>query len=144
MLKKKITLPILALLLSCIFAAAQQEDKKPDPVDMAEQETERLEKDLLLEDWQVFYVDSILVNNYTELFKEMEALSKARVENKDLYISVQDKWLERTENAYRKVFTEEQWALWLKHGGERMIKERAKRQEKANNAMVKKEKKKRN
>ena len=136
---KKTLLAVLAAFI-CWTSVAQDENKQPTPEEMAEKETERLEKALKLEDWQVFYVDSTLVHDYTAWMTELEGLRKARVENSDIYVSIQDKWMERIENAYRKFFTEEQWQEYLKQGGERIIKERQKRRDKA--AGIKPEKKK--
>lgn len=131
MLTKKKTTAIAIFLISCFIATAQEGQEKPDPVDLAEKETERLQKMLKLEDWQVFYIDSTLVTNYTGWMEEMEALSKAKVENSNLYIAVQDKWMERNEAAYRKFFTEEQWNEYLRQGGERIMKDRQKRRDRA-------------
>lgn len=115
----------------CWTSVAQDENKQPTPEEMAEKETERLEKALKLEDWQVFYVDSTLVHDYSAWMEELNGLRKARVENSDLYVSIQDKWMERIEDAYRKFFTEDQWQEYLKQGGERIIRERQKRRDKA-------------
>lgn len=136
---KKTLLAVLAAFI-CWTSVAQDENKQPTPEEMAEKETERLEKALKLEDWQVFYVDSTLVHDYSAWMEELNGLRKARVENSDIYVSIQDKWMERIENAYRKFFTEEQWQEYLKQGGERIIKERQKRRDKA--AGIKPEKKK--
>lgn len=136
---KKTLLAVLATFI-CWTSVAQDENKQPTPEEMAEKETERLEKALKLEDWQVFYVDSTLVHDYSAWMEELNGLRKARVENSDIYVSIQDKWMERIENAYRKFFTEEQWQEYLKQGGERIIKERQKRRDKA--AGIKPEKKK--
>ena len=136
---KKTLLAVLAAFV-CWTAVAQDEDKQPTPEEMAEKETERLEKALKLEDWQVVYVDSTLVHDYSAWMEELNGLRKARVENSDLYVSIQDKWMERIEAAYRKFFTEAQWQEYLKQGGERIIRERQKRRDKA--AGIKPEKKK--
>lgn len=122
----------LASLAPLFMAHAQddQENKAPDPVEMAEMETERLEKALKLEDWQVFYVDSTLRHDYVEWMAEMQKLQRARVENSDLYMALQDKWMMRIEESYRKIFTPEQWKDYLKQGGERIINDRKKREEK--------------
>lgn len=136
------TIVCLAFLLSCAIAFAQDDGQQepPKPEDLAVKEVERLEKALGLEDWQTFYIDSVLVHNYSELFKEMEALQRARVENTDIYLSVQDKWMIRTEEAYKKFFSPKQWEEYLRQGGQRIINEREKRQMKA--AGIKPEKKK--
>lgn len=136
---KKTLLAVLAAFI-CWTSVAQDENKQPTPEEMAEKETERLERTLKLEDWQVFYVDSTLVHDYSAWMEELNGLRKARVENSDLYVSIQDKWMERIEAAYRKFFTEAQWQEYLKQGGERIIRERQKRRDKA--AGIKPEKKK--
>lgn len=132
----------LALLLTCAVAFAQNggQQEPPKPEDLALKETERLEKTLGLEDWQTFYIDSVLTHNYTELFKEMDGLQRAMVENTDIYLAVQDKWMIRTEEAYKKYFTPKQWEEYLRQGGQRIINDREKRQMKA--AGIKPEKKK--
>ena len=136
---KKTLLAVLAAFI-CWTSVAQEENKQPTPEEMAEKETERLDKALKLEDWQVFHVDSTLVHDYSAWMEELNGLRKARVENSDLYVSIQDKWMERIEDAYRKFFTEAQWQEYLKQGGERIIRERQKRRDKA--AGIKPEKKK--
>lgn len=140
MLINKNTLLALLSAFICCLAWAQDENKVPTPEEMAEKETERLEKALKLEDWQVFYVDSTLVHDYSAWMEELNSLRKARVENSDIYVSIQDKWMERIEAAYRKFFTGEQWQEYLRQGGERIIRERQKRRDKA--AGIKPEKKK--
>lgn len=138
MLRNK-TVALIIVLIFCAFsafsaAAQEQSSERPDPAEMAAKEAERLENALKLEYWQVFYVDSILCHNYTEWMAEIESLQKARVENNDLYTSIQDKWMERCEQALKKVFTEKQWKEYLKSGAERYIRDREKRREKANEA----------
>jgi len=151
MLKNKTVWLIIALIyctFSAIEASAQEQgNEKPDPAEIAIKETERLESALKLEYWQVFYVDSILRHNYTEWMAEIEKLQKARVENSDLYTAIQDKWMERNEEALKKVFTEKQWKEYLKSGAEKFIRDRQKRRAKAAQATeevksIKKKKKK--
>ena len=60
----------------------------------------------------------------------MNKLQSARVENYDLYMSVRDKWFEQIDNTYKKIFTPEQWVLYLKTGAAKNIKAREKRKEK--------------
>lgn len=132
----------LALLVTCAVAFAQDgsQQEPPKPEELAVKEVERLERALGLEDWQTFYIDSVLVHNYSELFKEIDALQRARVENSDLYLAIQDKWMIRTEEAYKKFFTPAQWEEYLRQGGQRIINDREKRKMKA--AGIKPEKKK--
>ena len=128
-----------SLLYICIFAVASsmlssvklhaQEQKQPDIYEQAEQEADRLQRILNLEDWQTFYVDSTLKHNFPAMKAEFEKMSSAKVSNSSLYIAVQDKWLEKTDSAYMKIFTKEQWAAYLKSGAAKQQKARAKRRE---------------
>ena len=121
-------------LLICVFTiffagklCAQEPQKAPDIYQQIEDEGDRLQRILDLEDWQVFYVDSILKHNFPAMREEFEQLSKQKVSNTTLYMSVQDKWLEKTDSAYMKIFTKEQWAAYLKSGAGKQQKARAKR-----------------
>ena len=89
--------------------------------------------DLLdLEDWQIFYVDSIMTHDYEQMRVEMKSLRDAKISNTDAYIRTQDKWLEQMYVALQKVFNEEQWAKYLKTGAARDKKARDKRAAKRN------------
>ncbi|MDE5889616.1 MAG: hypothetical protein K2H10_01225 [Bacteroidales bacterium] len=117
--------------------AFAQEQKEPDMMEIAEKEADRLQELLDLDDWQVFYVDSTLKHDFPAIHEEMEKLSKAKVANSSMYIAVQDKWMDVIDASYRKIFNEEQWAAYLKHGAAKQQKARAKRREKAEGALKK-------
>ena len=130
---KKLLYIILSMLIFGsvnAFAQEQEEQKVQTPEEMAAKEADRLGELLKLEYWQVFYVDSTLQHDFTALQDEMNKLQSARVENYDLYMSVRDKWFEQIDNTYKKIFTTEQWALYLKTGAAKNIKAREKRKEK--------------
>lgn len=122
-------LSILACSLFLLGAApgalAQQKERTPEEI--ASQEAERLETLLGLEGWQVFYVDSILQNNYSHMQAELYGLRDSKVENVDLYVSVRDKWNQLTYDAFSKVFNEDQWNRYLKSGAGKEMKLRQKR-----------------
>lgn len=126
-------LSILACSLFLLGAApgalAQQKERTPEEI--ASQEAERLETLLSLEGWQVFYVDSILQNNYSHMQAELYGLRDSKVENVDLYVSVRDKWNQLTYDAFSKVFNEDQWNRYLKSGAGKEMKLRQKRAAKA-------------
>lgn len=110
-------------------AFAQQEEEKPYDVDKAaEKEAERLGEILKLEDWQLFYTDSILRHDFGAMHEEIKKMQSSGIQNHDLYLDTQDKWMERSEIALRKVFNDAQWKKYLKDGAARRIKEREKRQ----------------
>ena len=115
--------------VSLLDASAQQQPEKPDLNVMAEEEADKLQKLLDLEDWQVFYVDSTLKANYAALQLEFENLQKAKVTNTAIYQEAQDKLWDIVEESYKKYFTDKQWALYLKNGAAKAQKQRAKRRE---------------
>ena len=121
---------ILAAMLLGAQAQSLFAQQKPEEVDIYEQielEADRLQRVLELEDWQVFYVDSTLKHDYVAMQAEAQKLAEAKVSNRDMYIMVQDKWLEQIDATYKRIFTPEQWAAYLKQGAAKAQKARAKR-----------------
>ena len=123
------TLILLLLLSPSLFA--QQQDKPLEMWERAEAEADRLQRVLELEDWQVFYVDSTLKHDFQELMTEIEKLQAAKVANSSMYIAVQDKWMEKIDETYRRIFTDAQWAAYLKTGAGKAQKAREKRKAQA-------------
>ena len=125
---------ILGVSLAAGAARAQMpqtpEQKEKQLQDAVEKEVQRLSSLLDLEYWQEFYVDSTLIHDYKALSEELEKMQAAKVENADLYMDVQDKWLQQIDDTYHRFFTEEQWKKYWKSGGERAWKARQKRQNK--------------
>lgn len=122
---KRIILSTAALLLSIASYAQQQEE--PDFYELAEKETERLQRTVKLEDWQLFYVDSVLVHDYMAMNDDLQRLQANKVSNSSIYQGIQDKWMEQIDHAFRKFFTDEQWEAYLKQGAAKAQKARAKR-----------------
>ena len=129
-MKLKLTvLSSFALLVSmivCAGASAQQKEG-PDVFQQAEDEADRLQRVLDLEDWQVFYVDSTLKHDYPAMIADYEKLQQSKITNTSLYQSVQDKWMDQIDATYKRIFTEEQWKAYLKSGAAKQIKAREKR-----------------
>lgn len=112
--------------------AAQEmtaEEKKAEKefYESVEREIERLTNSLKLEDWQVFYVDSILTHDYKAMQDELRALQAKKVTNTDMYYDIQYKWQDCIYEAFQKVFDEDQWARYLKSGAARDKKTRDKK-----------------
>ena len=124
------TAVVLLMAMPCVELRAQ-EQKEPDLIQMAEDEADRLQRVLDLDDWQVFYVDSTLKHNFPAMHEELMDLRNAKVSNASMYQSVQDKWMERTDSSYLRIFSESQWAAYLKSGAAKLQKARAKRRAKA-------------
>ncbi len=121
----------LMLFSSASVFAQQKNEEGPDIYEQAEMEADRLQRVLDLEDWQAFYVDSTLKHDYPAMMAELEGLQAAKVSNTSMYISVQDKWMEKVDATYKRIFTEKQWTAYLKSGAAKAQKARAKRKAKA-------------
>ena len=124
-------LAVFTALFVVIPASAQQKQEQPDIFEQAEMEADRLQRILDLEDWQAFYVDSTLKHDFPAMMADYEELRNSKVSNTSMYIAVQDKWMEQIDVTYKKIFTEEQWAAYLKQGAAKAQKARAKRKAKA-------------
>ena len=122
---------VLMFLGVCVDASAQQQQEAPDIYEQAEMEADRLQRVLDLEDWQVFYVDSTLKHDLPAMIEESEQLRAAKVGNVSMYQEVRDKWWDQIDATYKRIFTQEQWAAYLKQGAGKAQKARAKRRAKA-------------
>ena len=129
---------ILLLSLLTLSAAAQQQGQsEQDKIKEEKQLREYIDKNveqtginLGLEDWQLFYVDSILTHDVTAMTAEIKQLQASKVSNSAVYEQVQDKWLEAIYQAMGKVLNEAQWNKYLKQGAAREKKARDKRKAK--------------
>lgn len=128
-----VVLSACAVVVSMIFSVSvsAQQQEGPDVYQQAEDEADRLQRALDLEDWQVFYVDSTLKHDLSAIMSEYEELQSSKVGNVSMYQSVQDKWMDQIDATYKKIFTEEQWKAYLKTGAGKAIKAREKRKAKA-------------
>lgn len=120
----------MSISLAAQEQTADEKQAEKDLYESIEREIDRLTRMLDLEDWQVFYVDSILVHDYKAMQAELTDLQKQKVSNTNLYYDVQYKWQDRIYDAYGKLFDEEQWAKYLKSGAAREKKSRDKFREK--------------
>ena len=130
-------LSVLAILCLSVFVSGAQnqppqtpEQKEKQLLEWIDKEVQRLSTLLELEYWQEFYVDSTLTHDYKAMSQEMEKMQGAKVENPDLYLNVQDKWLQQIDDSYKRFFTEEQWKKYWKNGGKRAQEGRNKRKKK--------------
>ena len=138
-----IVLSAFILLFSVILptSASAQNPGGQNVAAHAEEEANRLQRTLNLEDWQVFYVDSTLQHDLAAILTEYEKLQASKVGNVTLYQDVQDKWMDQIDATYKKIFTEQQWADYLtKAGAAKAIKAREKRRAKAQGETGKKKK----
>lgn len=130
-------LNVLAAICCCVFVAAAQnqqpqtpQEKEKQLLEFVDKEVQRLSSLLDLEYWQEFYVDSTLTHDYKAMTTEMEEMQSAKVENRDLYVAIQDRWMQKIDDSYKRYFTEEQWKKYWKSGGKRAQAARDKRNKK--------------
>ena len=125
-------LAVAVTMLSVAFgSSAQQPQNQPDVYEQAEQEADRLQRLLDLEDWQVFYVDSTLKHDFPAMMAEYDQLKASKMSNQSMYQAVHDKWMDQIDNTYRRLFDDRQWAAYLKSGAAKAQKARDKRRAKA-------------
>jgi len=131
-MKKLIIMAVLSLL--AISANAQdpksEKDREKEFFEAIQTQVDKLAETLDLDDWQIFYVDSILTHDYKAVQDEFKELNESKVGNSDIYYRVQDKWMEQIYQSFHKIFDETQWAKYLKTGAAREKKARDKRAEK--------------
>ena len=104
-----------------------KEQQEKQMMEFIDKEVQRLSELLDLEYWQEFYVDSTLTHDFRAMSEEMDIMQKSKVENTDLYADVRDKWMEKIDATYKRIFNEAQWKRYMKAGGERARKAREKR-----------------
>jgi len=130
---KKIILILAICALPVMLLAQEQKspkEREKEFYEAIEAQINQLTEQLELEDWQIFYVDSILTHDYKVMQQEIESMSAAKYANSDLFYGVQDKWMEQMYQALRKVFDDKQWTKYLKSGAARDKKMRDKRMKK--------------
>ena len=128
---------IFSLLISLlIFSPAFSQNNPPpqkSPVEIAAEQADRLQIDLKLNDYQTFLADSILQANIAGVTEEFERMKAGGMQNPDSYREVQNKWRIKTEDAFEKFMTFEQFDRYLRISGV-SAKERKKRLEKKEGA----------
>ena len=133
---KKIFLAAFVSVISLMPLAAQNqmspEEKEKKLSEFIQKEVEKLESTLKLEDWQVFYADSILNHDYRAMQEELDDLIAKKVSNSDIFAQTSDKWCEKIYESIHKILDEEQWNKYLKSGAAREKKGRDKRKAKKN------------
>ncbi|MEN6618441.1 MAG: hypothetical protein ABFC28_02935 [Rikenellaceae bacterium] len=109
----------ITLLITTIssFAQDQQQEKQKTPVEIAAEQTDRFQKDLGLNDAQAFLVDSVLQTNLTGVYTDFERMKAGGVQSSESYRAVQEMWMKKTEDAFRKILTPDQFLRYEKMTG---------------------------
>ena len=123
----------LSLLSTGLFAQQANTDEGEKKMrETIDAQIENYTKLFDLEGWQVFYLDSILTHDYAALVTEINELNSAKVSNRSIYETVQDKWAEQIYKCVHSGVNDTQWAKYLKSGAAREKKARDKRMAKRN------------
>lgn len=110
------TIKLLAgalMAISCIPAHAQNQE--PESMEsMAEKAADALAKQLNLDDYQIFRVDSTFLHDYKAMNEEINELRRSQATNSELYYRVSDYWCSRIDSTFQTFFTEEQWKSYMR------------------------------
>lgn len=123
---------VFALMLCSTVVNAQNpngENEKVDVPEMAAKEADNLAKLFNLDEYQLFRVDSVLQANMAPMMEEMDKVKKSGASIQSSYQVVADKWLDETDRAFEKIFTQEQWTKYMKSAYGKEKKKRDKRME---------------
>lgn len=105
---------LLATLLLTATVTSAQEPQEPDIDKIVSTQLENITRTFKLDDVQVFFADSILQHNYPAMMEELNQVKKTGASNSDTFQAVSDKWMAATDEAFEKLFTEAQWAKYMK------------------------------
>lgn len=111
-------------------ASKDPQQKEKDFYDSIQKKVDQDERQLELEGWQTFYLDSIYMHDFKAMNDEFDALNGKKVQNYDIYLEVEDKWKEQMYQSIRGILNDEQWKKYLKSGASGEKKARDKRAQK--------------
>jgi hypothetical protein len=114
---KTLLFSIITLLISANLLSQNRDMENKSPVEIAAMQAEKLQRDLNLEDYQVFLVDSVLQTNIAGSYKEFEKMKSAGIQSTDSYRELQLRWRTKTEDAFMRFMTIEQFERYLKISG---------------------------
>lgn len=114
-----------ALLLSAPAARAQ-EPQQPDIDQIIANQVDNLTRNFKLDEVQVFFIDSILQYNYRAMNEAFEEARKTGASNSETYQAISDEWMQATDEAFERFFTEDQWKKYMKstYGKEKQRREK--------------------
>ena len=108
------TLLLVATLLLCAPLAQAQEPQQPNVDEIIAKQVDNLTRTFKLDEVQVFFVDSVLQYNYNAMNDAFVEAKKTGASNADTYQAISDQWMDATDQAFERIFTEEQWKKYLK------------------------------
>lgn len=100
-----------------VVAQNQQQEKEKTPIELAAIQADKFQKDFGLNDAQTFMVDSVLQTNLTGVYEAFEKMRAGGVQSPQNYQAVQEIWMKKTEDAFQKILTPEQFLRYEKMTG---------------------------
>lgn len=97
--------------------AQQQQQPQKTPVEIAAEQADRLQRDLKLDNYQVFVVDSTMQTNLAGVMNEFEQMKKGGMQNPESYREVQKIWQKKTDDTFERIMTLEQFDRYLRISG---------------------------
>ena len=87
---------------------------------------QNLTRTFKLDEVQEFFIDSILQYNYRAMNDAFMETKKTGASNAETYQAISDDWMQRTDEAFERIFTEDQWKKYLKstYGKEKQRREK--------------------
>ena len=122
---------ILFLAFAISYEASAQEQSEKTAIEYAAEETEIMIDMFDLDDYQAYQIDSMLQVNYGQMLDELDKVQKSGAQNRDMFMNVQDKYLDIIDNAVEQILTESQWAKYMKSQYGREKKQRDSKKAKA-------------
>ena len=121
---------LAAALLLRVPAAQAQEPQQPDIDQIIANQVNNLTRTFKLDEVQEFFIDSILQHNYRAMNEAFEEARKTGASNADTYQAISDQWMQATDEAFQRFFTEEQWNKYMKstYGKEKQRREKRMRE----------------
>lgn len=116
-MKKFFSIAVFLLVVLCASGAYAQEGKEMSPEEVVASELKSLKKYLALTDAQEFYVDSILMHDYTCLHAAFEDLKASGRVDPEIYNQTKDQWTNKILVAMKKVLDEQQYIKYLRKIG---------------------------
>ena len=129
-ISKYMAVAALFLLLGTAVCAAQQQGEGQEPANydqVIEKQVNEMADRYRLDEAQTFKLDTLL-QHYVPIYnEEVRRVKAAGASQYSSYQMVLDKWADFLDSEYQKIFTEKQWASYMKSYAGKEKKRRDKR-----------------
>ena len=115
------------LILASFSAAYAQQQEEPDIDKIINDYIENLCKQYDLDEVQIFLIDSTLQTNYPGMLEDFHELKAGGASSTELFQAASDKWMDKTDKSFEKIFTPAQWKKYMKSSAGKEMRQREKR-----------------